>query len=964
MTSTHPAFTLEQTHFIESLNVHLERYRHNATGAQHIHLASNSDENVFLVALRTVPEDSTGVAHILEHTALCGSQKYPVRDPFFMMIRRSLNTFMNAFTSSDWTAYPFASINRKDFDNLLSVYLDAVFFANLDELDFLQEGHRLEFKEADNPESDLCFKGVVYNEMKGAMSSVPSQLWQKLCKVVHPTNTYHYNSGGEPSDIPNLSYQQLKDFYQTHYHPSNAIFATFGNISAQEHHAVFEDNVLKQFSKSNAHIEVANEERYTEPKQFEDVYTAASNDDKSHVIVAWLLGESTDLVSSLRTQLIAALLYENSASPMQALLENSEYGSAPSPLNGIEDSHKEIMFVAGLEGCDHQDADAIEASIIERLREVANAPIDHERLEASLHQLELQQREIGGDSYPYGLQLILTALGSATHYGDPVDVLDLDRALKQLREDIKANDFVKRQIESLFLNNAHRVRLIVKPDTQLADREAAEETAKLEQIKAQLTPQQVQTIIEQTKALEARQNQPEDAELLPKVGIEDIAVEVTETEGEIKSIGDVRYHEYAAGTNGLVYTQLVYPMPALNEREQQLIPLLSHLVTELGLADQDYLTVQNRQTSVCGSIGFYTNLRATIDASQDCRAFAILSSKGLRKNIEPMVELLLDTAAAVRFDETKRIKDILTQVLARRESSVSSKGHVLAMNSAAAEISGLAQYHAMTTGLEGLVFMKQLVASLEDEAQLSQLAGEFQALYSKLTTAPSDILVIGEDESLQRMESALERLDRGNTESPIWSLKPKSQSKTKFWKINSTVNFCASAYPTVPSSHPDAAALTVLAGVLRNGFLHREIREKGGAYGGGATQDNGLASFKFYSYRDPRCKDTIEDFQRGIHWLIDNEVSFDQVEESILGVVSSLDKPASPAGEAKQSFYNVLHDRSPEFRREFRERILSVTTADLKRVANTYFVGVEPTVCVLGPESSLSELKDAVVYSL
>ncbi|NVK10582.1 MAG: peptidase M16, partial [Gammaproteobacteria bacterium] len=420
----------------------------------------------------------------------------------------------------------------------------------------------------------------------------------------------------------------------------------------------------------------------------------------------------------------------------------------------------------------------------------------------------------------------------------------------------------------------------------------------------------------------------------------------------------------AAGTNGLVYTQLVYPMPALNEREQQLIPLLSHLVTELGLADQDYLTVQNRQTSVCGSIGFYTNLRATIDASQDCRAFAILSSKGLRKNIEPMVELLLDTAAAVRFDETKRIKDILTQVLARRESSVSSKGHVLAMNSAAAEISGLAQYHAMTTGLEGLVFMKQLVASLEDEAQLSQLAGEFQALYSKLTTAPSDILVIGEDESLQRMESALERLDRGNTESPIWSLKPKSQSKTKFWKINSTVNFCASAYPTVPSSHPDAAALTVLAGVLRNGFLHREIREKGGAYGGGATQDNGLASFKFYSYRDPRCKDTIEDFQRGIHWLIDNEVSFDQVEESILGVVSSLDKPASPAGEAKQSFYNVLHDRSPEFRREFRERILSVTTADLKRVANTYFVGVEPTVCVLGPESSLSELKDAVVYSL
>jgi Zn-dependent M16 (insulinase) family peptidase len=195
---------------IPSLKIQFEEYRHTETGAQHIHLAADNSENVFLVALRTVPMDSTGVAHILEHTALCGSEKFPVRDPFFMMIRRSLNTFMNAFTSSDWTAYPFASQNKKDFNNLLEVYLDAVFFARLDPLDFAQEGHRLEFATANDSNSDLTYKGVVFNEMKGAMSSINSTLWQTMSKNLYPTSTYHYNSGGEPADIPNLTYDEFK----------------------------------------------------------------------------------------------------------------------------------------------------------------------------------------------------------------------------------------------------------------------------------------------------------------------------------------------------------------------------------------------------------------------------------------------------------------------------------------------------------------------------------------------------------------------------------------------------------------------------------------------------------------------------------------------------------------------------------------------------------------------------------
>ena len=264
-TDAHPAFDIIQSEEIDALNVTLTEYRHRKTGASHYHIAADNPENVFLVALRTVPHDSTGVAHILEHTALCGSEKYPVRDPFFMMIRRSLNSFMNAFTSSDWTAYPFASSNRKDFDNLLQVYMDAVFFSRLHPLDFAQEGHRLDFAEPGNPNSELVFKGVVFNEMKGAMSSIPSRLWHTLCKYLFPTVTYHYNSGGDPEAIPDLSYEQLKAFYESHYHPSNAIFMSFGDTPAVELQSRFEELALSRFEALNDDISVPREKRYHAP---------------------------------------------------------------------------------------------------------------------------------------------------------------------------------------------------------------------------------------------------------------------------------------------------------------------------------------------------------------------------------------------------------------------------------------------------------------------------------------------------------------------------------------------------------------------------------------------------------------------------------------------------------------------------------------------------------------------------
>ena len=532
---TNSAFELLREQDIPSLKLQYQEYRHRKTGAQHIHLAADNKENVFLVALRTVPMDSTGVAHILEHTALCGSEKYPVRDPFFMMIRRSLNTFMNAFTSSDWTAYPFASQNKKDFNNLLDVYLDSVFFARLDPLDFAQEGHRLEFADANDLTSELTFKGVVYNEMKGAMSSINSTLWQTMSKYLYPTSTYHYNSGGEPADIPDLTYDQFKAFYKTHYHPSNAIFVTFGDIPAAEHQQHFEEQALSRFDKLDCHIAVNNEQRYTEPQYFEETYPydedeQGSTENNTHIVLSWLLGDSTDLEATMQARLLASVLLDNSGSPLQKALETTDLGTSPSPMCGLEDSQKELCFACGIEGSNPDSADEVEKLILDVLKDVADNGLPHEQVAASLHQLELSQRELSGGGYPYGLHLILTSLTSATHRGDPVALLNLDPVLDKLQQQINDPDFIKGLARDLLLNNQHRTRLVLKPDTELGHVKEQAEKDRLAAIKASLSDIEKQAIIDKAAALKERQEMEEDLEILPKVGIEDVPAEVAYAE--------------------------------------------------------------------------------------------------------------------------------------------------------------------------------------------------------------------------------------------------------------------------------------------------------------------------------------------------------------------------------------------------------------------------------------------------
>lgn len=964
--SQHPAFEWIRSQVIDSLKITVEEYRHRKTGAVHYHMAADNDENVFLVALRTVPMDSTGVAHILEHTALCGSERYPVRDPFFMMIRRSLNTFMNAFTSSDWTAYPFASQNRKDFNNLLDVYLDAVFFSRLDELDFAQEGHRVEFSESSNTDSDLVYKGVVFNEMKGAMSSVPSTLWQALCKHLYPTTTYHYNSGGEPEDIPNLSYSQLKSFYKSHYHPSNAIFMTYGDITAEEHHQTFERLALSRFDKLDVNIMVPEEQRYLEPVHVHERYAfdeEGSTEEKTHLVMGWLWGQSANLQDLLQGQLLASVLLDNSNSPLQRALETTKLGNSPSPLCGLEDSMRELTFVCGIEGARAEGCEAIEQLILDTIKEVAEHGVPQEQVESVLHQLELHQREVGGDGYPYGLQIILAAIGNATHRGDPIAVLNLDPVLEQLHEDIKNPNFIKELAQKLLLDNPHRVTLTMTPDTGLSAEKEAREADRLAQIKAALSEQGKQHIVEQADALKQRQEQKDDESILPKVGLADVPSEFHTVEGTLKTLGTLPATCYVQGTNGLVYQQILIELPQLSPDLMALLPYYSNALTELGVGDKDYLTTQDWQAKVCGGINAFTTVRGTVDDEQDVKGYLILSSKALVRNQQQLSELMQQTLLSVRFDELPRLRELVGQQRARREQSVTNNGHSLAMSAASSGMSPVAYLSHSLSGLGGIKAAKTLDEKLQTEQGLSDYSAKLQQLHQQIMQAPKQALLISEDDKMAECQQSMAALWTNSTKPDDFQhFSPETVRQTckQLWVANTQVNFCAKAYPTVPVEHSDAAALTVLGGFLRNGFLHRAIREQGGAYGGGASHDASIAAFRFYSYRDPRLEETVADFDRSIVWMLETDHDDESLEQAILGVISGLDKPVSPAGEAKQAFHNNLFGRTHEQRRDFRERVLKVSMDDLKRVTKTYLKPELASIAVITSSANQEKLADFI----
>lgn len=956
----HAAFALIRRQPIAALSAELFEFRHTKTGAAHYHLASDNDENVFLVAFRTQPMDSRGVAHILEHTALCGSAQFPVRDPFFSMIKRSLNTFMNAFTAADWTAYPFATQNKTDYFNLLSVYLDAAFFPLLHPLDFAQEGIRVEL---DN--NQPVFKGIVFNEMKGAMSSPNDQLYHTLAHYLYSETTYHHNSGGDPAKIPDLSHQDLIDFHRSHYHPSNAILMTYGNLSPLELQQAFEEKALAQFSLGERRYSRP-EQRLSAPQNVVDTYAVDEPDlsAKTYIQLAWLLAPSTDVSMRMAMRLVEGVLLEDSAAPLRQYLETCGLGLSPSSLLGLDDSNYEMTFYCGIAGSEAEHAAALQAGVVAVLEQVASAPIPVAQIEAILHQIELSQREIGGDGMPYGLQLLLGGLGSAIHDGDPLAVWQLEPLLAEMRQNLTDPMWLPNLIRSQLIDNPHRVCLTLAPDAEKTQREQALEQARLDTVAAGLDDAQRAQLQQAAQQLADRQAQEDDLDILPKVGLADVPASLHIASGETRSLAlgalNAPLYAYAAGTNGLYYQQVLLSLP-MALLDQPLLHVYTALIGELGAGEHDYLSLQQQQTAVSGGVHLSASLRGHIADPHKVSAFLCLSTKALVDRPQAM-QLLHDAFTDLRFDEVERIGELLQQRLSRWQSRLSGAGHSYALQTASRGMGAFARVEYQNSGLPAFLWLREMLQRAEKNPEvLSSLVADLQALHAQVLALPREFLLVAEPARLDELavqlaevwQSSAQGLD---AETRPYIAKPVAEGELA-WLIQTNVHFCAAAYAAPPIDHPDTAALMVLGPYLKNGFLHRALREQGGAYGGGAGYDGNACAFRFHSYRDPRLADTFADFDASILWLQNDKQESYQLEEAILGLMASMDKPGSPAGECVSACHASLHGRTPARRQALRKALLAVTLADLQRVAAHYLQSQNRRRAVVAPYAAEAELK-------
>lgn len=946
--------------YVEAINIFYYELEHAVTGARHVHISNDDRENTFAVAFKTVPTDSTGVAHILEHTALCGSRKFPVRDPFFSMIKRSLNTFMNAFTASDWTMYPFSTQNRKDYYNLMDVYLDAAFFPNLDRLNFRQEGHRLEM-EGDRP----VFKGVVYNEMKGAMSSPDQVMVRSLLNALYPDTTYGHNSGGEPSEIPSLTHEQLVQFHRRHYHPSNAFFYTYGNLPLEEHLRFIQEKSLDHFQRIDPDTEVPSQPRWSEPKEMAYPYPFDAEEDpakKYQACVAWLLADIRDTFEVLALHLLGEVLLGNVASPLRKALIESGLGSALSDGTGFDSDNRDTMFAAGLKDIEEASVPRVEQIVMDVLTELERDGIDKSLIEAAIHQLEFHRKEVSNTPYPYGLKLLMSFAGSWFHDVPPIRILEFDEDLKRIREEAEKGRFFEARIRKYFLDNPHRVRFTLAPDQQLARQKEEEEKARLERIKNSLSDTDIDRIRQDAEALNRLQETPEDLSVLPTLALSDIQPFLNTVDAS-KPYGALPATWYEQPTAGIFYFTAVAGLGKLPSRLLPLVPFFCNAFTKIGTARRDYTDMARLLDLYTGGMGLSPHARTRFDGPGDCTPFVTFSGKCLERNESRLFEIVDEFLTDFNFADLNRLRNLLLEYRSSLESMVVRSGHSFAISLSARHFSTTRYLNEMWSGIHHLRAIKEITEDLSDE-RLRELSADLVDIGKQIFTQRNlKLALVGEDSALTAavtpLENILRKLPEGETDAygpPDISL--GDELPKEGWSTTTAVSFVARTFRTVRMEHPDAPALAVISKMLRSLYIHREIRERGGAYGGYAMYNREDGLFGFASYRDPHIVNTLNVYTSAAEFIRSGQYADEDIKEAILQVCSEIDRPDPPGPAARKAFYRQLIGLSDEARNQFKSRLLSLDREQVLDVAGRYFI-IEPEQMAEAVISSADHLQQA-----
>jgi presequence protease len=929
---------------------------HNATGARHIHIDCSDDNNAFMVTFPTIPQDDTGVAHILEHIVLCGSEKFPVRDPFFSMLPRSLNTFMNAMTSSAWTTYPFSTRNQKDYQNLLEVYLDATFFPKIDELAYKQEAWRFEFADLTDPSTPLEYKGIVFNEMKGAMANPASRLYDTVHAALFPNITYKNNSGGEPKAIPNLTWQNLKDFHATHYHPSNGYFYTYGNLPLEPTLAAIEHNVLSKFTKLDKDWSIPNQPRFAAPSRKEVKYAIAPSEagsKKAQVVLAWLTAPNFDSYAMLCLKVLQRVLLANAASPLRQALIESQIGSALADYSGLNDDPREMVFAVGLKDVDLADEGRISDLILETLHQLAENGVDESAVDAAIHRFEIEAREVSNAGFPFAFRPGFETLGAFMYGGDPFKSLQFDTDLEKLQSERKQGKFFENLIRTHLLENPHRATVVLVPDPELTAREEAQEKIQLEAIKASLTAEQTAQILADAQKLEAAQNAAHNVEVLPTLELSDVPMGFEDVPHTVKTLAGATVGLFPQPTQGLSYLDINLDFSGLENHQKALLPIFAFVLTKMGAGNSSYLEMANRIEAFTGGVSAAVGFRRAPDNLDTVRQSFGLSVKTLHRNLTETLAIVRDLLTDVRYDST-HLKNLLGMYKASLENRVTNAGHIYAGRLGEAQLSSLGALREAMEGITHVRLARELAS--RDEAGLESLIAQLEQIGKALFMAgQARVCITSDQDQLDVVEAQVENLLKAlPSHTPATSSQlPDPHPKQPQARSTATpVAYDVAMFKTVPFAHPDAPKLMVLSEYLRNRYLHKEIREKGGAYGGFAGYNREDGIFGLMSYRDPHIKRTF-DVYAGVLEFVAKPFEKDALKESILGSCADFDPLSSPDTKGRSRFFNDLAGYSLALRAKFKQGLITTTEADLVRVAQTYLQN--PSMAVISSAEKIEE---------
>ncbi len=953
-------FRVNRMSYIEEVNADAYLMEHVKSGARLLYLDSDDDNKVFYICFRTTPDNSKGTPHIMEHSTLCGSRKYPLKEPFVELAKGSLNTFLNAITWPDKTMYPIASRNAVDFNNLMDVYLDAVFYPDClkNPQILMQEGWHYELEDKDAP---LTYNGVVYNEMKGALSAPEAILEDRATEKLFPDTTYGVESGGDPEVIPMLSFREFTEFHRRFYHPSNSYIYLYGDMDIEKTLAYIDEEYLSHFDRRHVDSAVKTQTPFTKRVTVTSPYGIAEQESEANKAIHALYLAMNDHMStkeSLAFRILNYVLIEMDGAPLKKAVLDKGLGNNLS--GSYCDSYKQPVWTIEVTGSEAEKQAEFAQVVDGTLRGLALEGIDKDMLDAALNRTEFTSRENDYQGRPKGLFYGVRAMDMWLYDRDPMEALRYIDDIKALREGIQSGYF-----ESLLLKyvikNPHQVLVTLKPEKGLTEKKNAETAEKLASYKSSLTEEQLEEIMASTKALKERQASMETEEALktiPLLSREDLKRKVEEEELEKGEAEGIPHFHFDVHTTGISYVNLFFKLHGLKEEEIPYAILLSSVLRSMDTEKHSYTDLSRISNAYTGGLSFYVSCYRGVDDASTYLPVMCARGKALTTKAEQLMGIFGEVINHTVFTDTRRLKEILLEEKSEWDMSVFSRGHNLTMGRLASYFSKAGEY-AEQYGLTYYYFLSDLVKHYDEHAE--EIAAKLAALSAKIfTRANMFFQTIGEAEEkaevLKYLPAVVSDMPEGEeTEAHIFDF-PKTAINEAFL-TSGKVQYVAKGSNFRDHGFAYTGALRVMETILRYEYLWKKVRVLGGAYGA-FTQFLRDGTGILCSYRDPNLKETLDVYQGVPEYLETLELSDREMTKYVIGTMAADEIQLTPVMKGDRAMTRYLTGNTKESRLKIRDEIIGCQVADIRALAPLVKSIVDdPYICVMGSEEKIQRDK-------